>query len=78
MNSRFDCKADDVSTAVPAVAAVLEGGGVAGGFSVVPSVNNVSDGEFNTVRGEIEVKSMLLVFKESETREVVVVLSIPV
>ena len=75
MNSRFDCEADDVSTAVPAVAAVLEGGCIAGGVSAVTSVNDVSDGEFNTVRGEIEVKSTLLVFKDSETREVVVVLS---
>jgi len=56
------------------VSAVLQGGGVSGGLSAVASVDDSPDGGVSTVRGG---ESKLVVFKESETWEVVVVLSMP-
>ena len=56
---------------MPDVSAVLQGGGDSGGLTAVPSVDDSPDGGVSAVRGE----NKLVAFKESDTWEVVVVLS---
>ena len=46
---------------------MLQEGGVAAGFSSLPSEEDAPYGGLSTVRGEVEVENKLAVSKDSET-----------